>query len=98
MIFVIATLRAKPGMAARIIEVAKPCIEGTRKEKGCISYDIHQSQTDPDTLVFVERWESRDNLAGHMQEPHFKAWRAGAAELIADRKIEIITPEKVDSP
>lgn len=98
MIFVVATLHIRPGTAAKVVEVAKPCIEATRKEKGCISYDIHQSQTDPNTLVFVERWEARENLAGHLQEPHFKAWRAGSAEFIVDRKIEIITPAKVDSP
>jgi quinol monooxygenase YgiN len=48
----------------------------TRKEPGCIAYDLHGSVSDPDTFVFVERWESHDHLAAHRLTPHLKAWRA----------------------
>jgi quinol monooxygenase YgiN len=97
-IYVVATIRIKPGTFSQVAAAARPAIEATRKEKGCISYDMHQSATDPETVVFVERWEERDNLASHMQQPHFLAWRKAGAEFILDRKIEIITPAKVDTP
>lgn len=98
MLYIIATLKVKPGKAAAAMAAAKPCIEGTRKEPGCLSYDLHQSVTDPETLVFVERWKSRADIDAHMQMPHFKAWREQGPELIADRKVEIITPAEVTSP
>jgi hypothetical protein len=31
-----------------------------------------------------------------LETPHLKAWRADGAEFIVDRKVEIVTPEKVD--
>ncbi len=91
MIYVIATLTIKPGMVDTLLAAAKPAIAETRKEQGCIAYDLHQSATDDHTFVFVERWETRENLSAHMQAPHFLAWRAAGGPCIAARKIEIIS-------
>ena len=27
---------------AQLVEAAKPCMDATRKEKGCIRYELHQ--------------------------------------------------------
>jgi quinol monooxygenase YgiN len=97
-IYVIAEVRVKPGTVDRAIAAARACVAPTVKEDGCISYDMHQSVTDPLRLVLVERWESREALARHMETPHFKAWRAAGGEFVAERKAEIITPEKIDRP
>ena len=98
MIYVIAEVRVKPGTADKAIAAARACVAETVKEDGCISYDMHQSVTDPLQLVLVERWESKDKLARHMETPHFKAWRAAGPEFVAGRKVEIVTPEKIDRP
>jgi quinol monooxygenase YgiN len=97
MIVLIATLTIKSGSAEAVIAAAKPCIDGTRAEPGCVSYDLNHSVTDPDTMVFVERWASREAIDAHMRMPHFLAWREKAASLILDRKIEIITPAEIAS-
>ncbi len=97
MIVLIATLTIKSGSAEAVIAAAKPCIDGTRAEPGCVSYDLNHSVTDPDTMVFVERWASREAIDAHMRMPHFLAWREKAAGLILDRKIEIITPAEITS-
>jgi len=98
MIYVIAELRLKPGTAEKAIAAARASVAETVKENGCISYDMHQSVTDAARLVLVERWESREMLARHMETPHFKAWRAASPEFVAERKVEIVTPEKIDRP
>lgn len=95
MIYLIATLKIKPGSLPAILEGVAPCIEGTRKEPGNISYDLHQSVTDENTLVFVERWEDRASLEAHFETPHLIAWREAGEQFFLDRKIEIITPEDV---
>ncbi|MFZ4532817.1 MAG: putative quinol monooxygenase [Alsobacter sp.] len=97
MLVLIATLTIKPGSGEAVIAAAKPCIAGTRAEPGCVSYDLNHSVTDPDTMVFVERWASREAIDAHMRMPHFLAWREKAAGLILDRKIEIITPAEIAS-
>lgn len=96
MIYVIATMKLKPGTRDTVLAAAKPCIEATRKEKGCIFYDLNVSQTDPDLLTFVERWESRDDLMAHAKSDHIKTWRAASSEHTASRAVEIITPASVD--
>ncbi len=96
MIHVIATLTVKPDMIKPLLAAAKPAIAETRKEVGCIAYDLHQSMTDDHTFVFVERWETRANLAAHMQAPHFLAWRAAGGPCIATRRIEIISGGNVE--
>ena len=97
MIFVIAHLKVKPGTRDKCMAAAKPCIVETLKEKGCQSYELFASATDPEGLVFVERWNERGDLDGHMRAPHMKAWRAAGAEFIVSRKIEIIHPERVET-
>ena len=47
MIYVIAELRVKPGTADKAIAAARLSVAETVKENGCISYDMHQSVTDP---------------------------------------------------
>ena len=96
MIYVVATLKIRPGSAPQVLEAAKKVIAATTKEKGCVSYDLHQSITQPETLVFVERWEARENLASHFTQPHMTEWRAAGGPHILERKVEIIDPANVE--
>lgn len=96
MIYVIATLTIKDGTAAKVIEAAKPCIAGTRAEAGCISYDLNQAVEDQNTLTFVERWKTREDLELHFKQPHMAVWREAGGQYIIDRKIEIIHADKIE--
>ncbi len=78
------------------MEAVTPCIEATRQEAGCISYDLVQSLTDENTLMFVERWKDKAALDAHFQEPHLIAWRDAGGPYFVNRKIEIIEPADVE--
>lgn len=90
MIYLVATLTIQPGSLPKFIDAAKTCIAATRQEPGCISYDLTQSQTDENTIYFVERWENQEALDGHFHAPHFKVWREAGGPYFTSRKIEII--------
>jgi quinol monooxygenase YgiN len=97
MVYVIATLTIKPEMKAELFAAAKDCIAATRAEKGCISYDLFESTTDPDKLVFVELWASAERLPEHSRSDHMRAFgRVAVKCFAAPVQIEIITPEKVE--
>jgi len=96
MIYVVATMHIKPEKREEVLKAARVAIAETRKEKGCQSYDLHISVTEPNTFVFVERWDNRDCLSSHMQMPHFLEWRKVANEAITGRRVEIIAPDKVE--
>ncbi|MEL6751817.1 MAG: putative quinol monooxygenase [Pseudomonadota bacterium] len=90
MIFVIATLTAKPGTQDAIREAALPCIEATSAEEGCISYDLHQSLTDENTMVFVERWKDRAAIDAHFGLDHLRNFVKTITPHLTGNTIEII--------
>jgi len=97
MIHVIASSQVKPELRDAFIKGAKECIEATRKEKGCLSYEGYASINDPNLFVMVERWESREDLNAHGRAPHMKVWREYSAPLkMAPTVIEIISDGKVE--
>jgi quinol monooxygenase YgiN len=62
---------------------ARLCIAETRKEAGCLSYDMHESVTKPGLFVFVEEWKDRAALDFHMAAPHLKAFLAAALPCLS---------------
>lgn len=97
MIFVIATLTIKPGSLEAILPPARAVVEATQEEAGCIAYDLFASVTTPDTLVFVERWESRAHLSAHAKKAHLKIWREASDPHVVSKVIEIVHPEKIET-
>ena len=96
MVYVIATLHIHPEKRADFLENARTVIAHTVKEEGCLSYDLASSITEPNEFVFVERWASREALAAHFDTPHLQEWRRVSADFLADRKVEVVHPARVE--
>ncbi len=97
MIYVVATTQVKPELRDAFIKGARECIDATRQEKGCLSYESHSSINDPNLFVVVERWETREDLNAHGRAPHMKVWREYSAPLkVSPTVIEIISDGKVE--
>lgn len=93
---VTARIRAKSGMEKRVKEELLRLIAPTRNEKGCISFDLHQSTEDPSLFLFYENWVSEQALNEHLEKPYLKAFFDKKDELFTEgpeiklwRKIEI---------
>lgn len=80
---VIAEIVAKPGKEEEVRRYVTGFVEPTRKEEGCIQYDLHVSNDEPGRFVFYETWESEELLQKHLASPHIQAFRAVAGELAA---------------
>jgi quinol monooxygenase YgiN len=97
MVYVIASLTVKSEMRAELIAAAREAISATRKEEGCVAYDLHESVDDPNKLVFLEEWTSADCLPVHSKSDHMRTFGRVAVKCFsAPVKVEIITPEKVE--
>lgn len=96
MIYVIATLTTKPGALDQLRDAVKACRDETVKEAGCMAYDFHVDIFNPQRLVVVEKWETREALTAHSKTPHLARWREASGPLTLERKIEIVHPEKVE--
>ena len=96
MVYVIATLNVKPEKQADFLANAQDVIAATRREAGCIHYDLTGSVTEPNTFVFVERWASREALSAHFETSHMGRWRGLCQDYLTGRTVEVIKPEAVE--
>jgi quinol monooxygenase YgiN len=67
---VIAYIFAKAGEEERLKRALLDLVAQTRKEKGCINYDLHQSQDNACEFVMYENWESAVDLDAHANSTH----------------------------
>lgn len=70
---VVAQLVAFPEKVEELKSLLLSIVEPTRKEPGCIKYELLQNQADPTDFTFVEEWESGDFLELHLASTHIQA-------------------------
>jgi quinol monooxygenase YgiN len=63
-IIVIARARIQRPERETFLKALRICIGETRREPGCIRYDMHESVTDPEQFAFVEEWRDRAAIEG----------------------------------
>ena len=79
---VIARVHAKPGKEYELREALTALVEPTRREKGCVTYDLHQGTADPGWFFFYENWEHEEDLDAHLAAPHVAEFAGRLEELI----------------
>jgi len=72
-VIVVATVKAKPGQEEAVKESLLSLVEPTRKEPGCICYNLHQAKDDKTQFMFYEQWASKAALDAHGKTPHLSA-------------------------
>mgnify|MGYP001138392071 CR=1 FL=1 len=71
MVKVIAKFFVKEDKVEEFLKLANVLVEESRKETGCVSYNLLQDVSNPQTLIMVEEWESAGILKTHMASAHF---------------------------
>ncbi|SHG06914.1 Quinol monooxygenase YgiN [Bacteroides luti] len=71
MVKVIAKFFVKEDKVEEFLKLASVLVEESRKETGCVSYNLLQDVSNPQTLIMVEEWESAKILKTHMASAHF---------------------------
>ncbi len=90
---VVAIVRAKAGHGAEVAAAMKACEAPSRAESTNSLYTPHRDLDDPDTFVFIERWDSREALQAHMETPHFKEMAKKLEPLLAGPfQVHILQP------
>jgi len=80
---VIAQMKAKPENQQKVKEILLSLVNTTRKEAGCLRYDLHQSADDLSIFMFYEIWASKEALEKHLKMPHLQNFFSQADELLA---------------
>ena len=71
---ILAQITAAAGKGALVRGELEKLVTPTRAENGCLQYDLHIDNENPEFFVFYENWESRDLWQTHMDAPHLKAY------------------------
>lgn len=66
------TFKCVPGKREEYIETLKSegIVDAVREEDGCIRYDYYFSEKDPDEILLIEIWESKEHQQVHINQPH----------------------------
>ena len=81
----IVILRAKEGQGVLLEAELRALIAPTRREDGCLTYDLHRGTEIPGAFLLHEVWASREHHRLHTSTPHFLRWNARKDALLAAR-------------
>ncbi|HTV89629.1 MAG TPA: antibiotic biosynthesis monooxygenase family protein [Stellaceae bacterium] len=81
----VVTITAAPGKGAEFARAFKPRCDESRKDPGCLQFELFQSIFDTDKFTLIELWESQAALDNHAKlqaarPPLPDGLRAGAGE------------------
>lgn len=62
----ISVVKAKPESVQTIIDAAAKLVEISRPQKGNIYYNLLRSSDDPNTVILIEKWETKEDFLGHV--------------------------------
>ena len=90
------------GKLDEFLEVSKVLVEGSKKDHGCIRYDLHNVVSNPHKFVLFEEWESKEDLDVHLKsenvektiKPYFTqfvegSWKITSYEVKGPHKLSI---------
>lgn len=70
---VVATFEARPGKETELKQTLTGLVGLTRREDGCINYDLHVNPENPLQFLFHENWTSKAALDAHLKSAHIAA-------------------------
>ena len=80
-------LRPRDGQGMMLEAELRALIGPTRKEEGCLRYDLHRSVEGPGAFLLHEIWETREHHTAHTKTDHFLRWNARKDALLASREV-----------
>lgn len=85
-IAITAILKPIEGHENEVHKVLESVTEASRKEEGCIQYDLHQSIEDA-TYIIYEVWQDEEAVEKHINSTHYQEYRESIPDFISSREI-----------
>ena len=87
----IVLMRARTGHEPFLEAELRALVAPTRKEDGCLQYDLHRASDGTGAFLLHEVWESRDHHTAHTKTDHFLRWNARKDALLLSRDLTFWT-------
>jgi (4S)-4-hydroxy-5-phosphonooxypentane-2,3-dione isomerase len=95
-IHVFAKWKVRPGQLENVLLTLKELKAKSIQEKGNLFYQIHQDNSDPNTLILFEGYSDDSALALHRNaEYYIQAVVDNIRALLADREVILTTPVEI---
>jgi len=75
MIHIIVHIEPKPDKVDAFLELALDDARNTRKEPGCLRFDVVRHTENPPRFAFYEVYKDEDAVKAHQQTEHYARWR-----------------------
>jgi quinol monooxygenase YgiN len=83
----VVQLRPRDGQEMLLEAELRALVGPTRKEDGCLTYDLHRSAEGPAAYLLHEIWATREAHSKHTNTPHFLRWNARKDALLTSREV-----------
>ena len=81
---VVAQIKAKPGKEDQVRQELLSLVAPSRKDAGCLNYDLHQALDNSALFLFHENWTSEALLEQHLQKPDLQAVLARLGQMVVE--------------
>lgn len=82
-VHIVARFIARPECVDQLRTLLLGLLAPTRRETGCLRYDLLHNTAEPTDFTFVEEWADEATLAAHLQTAHLQAAVAQSQALLA---------------
>jgi quinol monooxygenase YgiN len=76
-----------PTKVSELIPLFAEMTAQTRREEGCIRYDLHHDNQDRSRFMFYETWKNRGLWQAHMASAHVAAFGKAAGAMVVSADI-----------
>ena len=83
---IVVLMRARTGHEPFLEAELRALVTPTRKEDGCLQYDLHRASDGTGAFLLHEVWASREHHTAHTKTDHFLRWNARKDALLASRE------------
>ncbi|MCK5442906.1 MAG: antibiotic biosynthesis monooxygenase [Maribacter sp.] len=87
-----ASILAMPEKRALVKQSLLNLIPPTLLEEGCLNYDLHQDNENPNRFFFYENWATRDLWLDHNASAHIAAHKKATEGAVIEVIIHEMTP------
>ncbi len=93
-LYIVALFRFKENHLFEALELLKKLVIETKKEEGCLQYDLIEDREQKGVFFIVELWETEDHHHLHSVTNHLLNFRQNASPLM-DSQAEVYKGIKV---
>ncbi len=97
MVHVMASIVVRSEHAAAARALLAELAGKSRREPGCVAYELFQRADQPHVFRTVEQWQRAADVDAHRKTPHVAAAIATAGAMLAAPP-EIVTFTRIDGP